>query len=199
LNAQSPINMQGSFSSAMTVSALGWIAAVLSVALALFVGKPYYMNRGYEQGRLTQAEANIIAVDASIQSKVIEGADYVVYGRVLSKSADILVISPLNPMLTNPLRKEARQQIVIIDDQTIMESRTVLPEAQYHQAVLDGERRGLTTDQIKLYTVEPLDVDDVLVGDELQIFPVVAQDAVKDQYTAKKILKTISNQSSQSN
>jgi len=190
-------NTSSSSTSAMIISALGWVAAVLAVALALFVGKPSYYRAGYEQGRETQAAANIRAVDDLLSARTIEGENYVVLGRVTNKQSTAVEIETLNPYLVIPLRTGARRQVVMLTDETIMEKRTALSAEEQVQALEDGQRRGLTTDQIQQHRSEPLTIDDLRIGDEIRVYPVNVQDALKNTFTAKQILFVISSQTPQ--
>lgn len=181
----------------MIISALGWVAAVLAVAVALFVGKPAYYRAGYEQGRETQAAANIRAVDDLLSARTIEGENYVVLGRVTNKQSNAVEIETLNPYLVNPLRTGARRQVVMLTDETIMEKRIALSAEEQVQALEDGQRRGLTTDQIQQHRSEPLTINDLRIGDEIRVYPVNVQDALKNTFTAKQILFVISSQTPQ--
>lgn len=181
----------------MIMSALGWVALVLSVALALFVGKPAALKRGYEHGSQVQAQENIKSVDEAMAARGIEGENYTVLGRVLEVSDRSVIITPLNPILINPLRREARQQVLLVDRGTVLEQRLLLSQEEYQQALADAERRGLTTDRVRLFSMQPLTLDQVKPGDEIEATPMIARDALKDQYAIKRLIKIISNQSPQ--
>ena len=178
----------------MVLSALGWIVAVITVALLLFVGKPYYQNLGYEEGRRIQSETNVKMADAAVASRVIEGSDYVVHGHIAEVNSASLVIETLTPYLNNPLRAEPRRQTILIDSTTIIEKRTILPTEQFIAAQEEARRRGLSTQDAIVHTAETLTLGDLRTGDEIRVYPRVAQDAVKDQFEAKQILLVISNQ-----
>lgn len=183
----------------MILSALGWIAAVVTVALLLFVGKPYYQNLGYEEGRRVQSEANVKMADAAIAARVIEGTDYVVFGRIAEVNSAGLVIETRTPYLNNPLREEPRRQTILVDSTTVIEKRTILPTEQFIAAQEEARLRGLSTQDAVVHTSETLALSDLRIGDEIRVYPRVAQDAVKDQFEAKQILFVISNQQAPSN
>ncbi len=178
----------------VALSALGWVIAVILFACALFVGKPYYQNMGYEAGRLVATQANVKAVDEVVQNRVIDGEDYVVLGRVLNATATELNIETINPYLQNPLSKERRVQTVRIDAQTILEKRTTLPEAEFFAALEAARQTGLPTDQAILHKTEPLTIDMLKSGDEVRVYPAIAQDATKDSFYAKQVLLVITSQ-----
>lgn len=182
----------------IALSALGWIVAVIVFACALFIGKPYYQHAGYEAGRLASAQKNQESVDSIVRSRPIEGDDYVVLGRLVTATSTELTIETVNPYLLNPLSKDKRIQTVRIDENTVLEKRTTLAEADFLKALADAQLKGLTTDQAKLHKSEPLTIDMLKLGDEIRVYPSVAQDATKDEFYAKQVLLVISSQTQQS-
>lgn len=189
------MNDTKTISTAMVVSALGWVAAVAAVALALFVGKPAYYKAAYDQASSEQSQKNIMAVDQALASRTIDGNQYVVLGKVVSKEQDRLVIETQNPYLINPLRKEPRHQTVLLTPETFMEKRVMLAGDDFVKALEEGQRKGLTTDKIQLHKKEPLTLDTIAIGDQIRVYPTIIQDAVKDTFTAQQILLVISSQS----
>lgn len=182
-----------SLNPSIAISAAGWVLAVIAVATALFVGKPYYAAQGYENGRLMQAENNMKAVDAILASRGVEGAEYVVIGRSLEAGNGRVVIEALNPYLNNPLRKGFRTQTVSIDAETVIEKRTVLPQEEFIRALEEARQQGLSTQDAVVHASEPLTLEQIPVGTEIRVYPRVAQDAVKDSFVAKQILWVISS------
>ncbi|MBI4121737.1 MAG: hypothetical protein HY461_00240 [Parcubacteria group bacterium] len=165
-----------SFSTTL-LSALGWFAAVLAVALALFVGKPHYQQVGYDEGRRVQAASNIKKADEALSQRTIEGEEFPVYGRVVERLVGALVMETLTPALNNPLREKRRRQTVVIASQTVLEKRTL-------------------TNEIETYKTEPLTLADFQIGQEIIAFPASTQDALLDQFIAKRIIQSISLQQS---
>lgn len=192
-DARSPI------SASLFVSAAGWVLAVVGVAVALFVGKPYFAAKGYEQGRATQADSNIRAVDEILARRIVPGTDYVVYGRFIQAQNGSLVFETLNDYLRNPLRPGGRTQTALIDASTVIEKRTVLPPEEFMRVLEDARRAGLSTQEANIHASEPLSLNDIPVGTEIRVYPRVAQDAAKDTFAAKQILWVISNQQASSN
>ena len=181
----------------VALSAFGWVIAVVLFACALFVGKPYYQNAGYEAGRLVATQANVEAVDAAIKQRPIEGDEYVVLGKLITATATELTIETINPYLQNPLSADRRVQTIQIDAQTILEKRTALPEAEFIAALQAARDRGLTTDQAVLHKTEPLTISMLKSGDEIRVYPAIAQDATKDSFYAKQVLLVSSSQTQQ--
>lgn len=193
------MNDQQNHPVSLLASSIGWLTAVIVVAAALFAGKPYFYNRGYEEGRSTQAEANIRAVDAIIAGTQIEGENYVVFGKVISTSGSAVVFETLTPLLNNPLRDGARHQTAQIDAQTIIERRTMLPQDQIIRAQEQARSRGLSTQDAVIHKAETITAADLKPGDEIRVYPRVTSDAVKDSFETKQILLVISGQGSSTN
>lgn len=188
---------ESTMNASLAISALGWVIAVILFACVLFIGKPYYQNVGYEAGRLVAAEANIKAVDEAISRRPIEGDEYVVLGKLVTATSTELTIETINPYLQNPLSKDRRLQTVRIDAQTVFEKRTALSEAEFIAALEASRAQGLTTDQAILHKTEPLTVNMLKLGDEIRVYPSVAQDATKDSFYAKQVLLVLSSQAQQ--
>lgn len=183
----------------LIVSAAGWMAAVVVVALALFLGKPHFFNKGYEQGRTDQAAQNVAAVDQQIASQAIQGDNYVVLGRVVSVSAAEIVFETGNPILVNPLRSGPRQQTAVINAQTVIERRTMLPQDEIIRIQEQARSRGLSTQDVVIHQAETISATDLKPGDEISIYPAVVADAVKDSFAARQVLLVISNQTPTTN
>lgn len=188
------MNNDSTEQASLTVSAIGWLLAVLLFAGALFVAKPYVQHKGYEAGRAQTSSDNIAAVDAVVKARTIEGENYVVLGRVVSTTANSVTFETLTPYLLNPLSKQARYQTATVTADTVIEKRTLLAQDEFVKALEEGRRKGLTTDQIQVHTKEPLTLAQLKQNDEIRLYPVVAQDAVKDSFAVKQILLVITNQ-----
>lgn len=178
----------------LTISALGWVLAVLLFAVALFGGKPYVQHQGYDAGRKEAAEKNAQAIDQVVKKRVIEGDNYVVFGKVESVSGNAVRFETINPYLINPLSKQTRYQVATVSADTIIEKRTLLSPEAMAKALEDGRKKGLKTEDIQVHVKEPLTIDMLKVGDELRFYPTVAQDAVNDTFAVKQILLVISTQ-----
>ncbi len=172
----------------MIVSTAGWLAAVASVALVLFVGKPFYFEKGYTSAREEQARLNIEAVDRLLASSAASEEKQILFGQIVSVQANALEIEILNQRFNNPLRKERFTQRLLITEDVVVEKVTLLQDEAYIQALEEGRSRGLTTDQIQLTDSEPLSIEDLYPGDIIQIIPATSQDLFASELTPLQII-----------
>lgn len=172
------------------ISSLGWVIAVIVVAVSLFIVKPYYFGTGYDQGKSDQYNHDVTVVQNYIGSPPPPTANLIavpIQGKITAVSSNSLQVDSLAPASVNPLINQPRKYTILVDAQTKIYLQSPKTQAEYQDAVKKAQAANQDPSRIMPYDQKVIAISDLKVGDTIQALGKDPTDSTKETFTASEI------------